>query len=698
MRFSTIAQLRVTLAVAATLNIAQARADGPHDERTDAIEVIGHYENAVGTSDTASQGYITPRLIEARPILRPGEVLEYVPGLVVTQHSGEGKANQFFLRGFNLDHGTDFATSVAGVPVNMPTHAHGQGYSDLNFLIPELIQRIDYKKGPYFAQEGNFSSAGAAHFHYYSTLPQGIASVSLGSFKYQRVLLADSHALAHGDLLYAFEGMGNNGPWEVASNYGKQNGVLRYSFGAANDRHILTAMAYQGRWTSTDQIPQRAVDSGQIGRFGSLDATDGGNSQRYSLSYEGRKTYSDGEFQLNAYAMRYRLQLFSNFTYALNNAANGDQFEQADRRSVFGIAPTWLHTGKIGDMDSSVKAGLSLRRDNIGAVGLFNTTARERTSTVRQDKVNETAMGAFAEHSLQWNDWLRSVLGLRYDRYTFNTESDLAANSGNVGAGKTSPKARLIFGPFEHTEFFAAAGFGFHTNDGRGVTSRIDPNTGAAVQPAPAIVRSKGQELGVRTEAITNLQSSLSLWRLSLDSELVFVGDAGTTEASRPSRRQGIEWSNRYIPRPWLILEADFSASRAKFRDDDPAGNLIPGSIDRVATFGASVDSLGPWSGAVSMRYFGPRPLIEDGSVKSMSTLLWNLRAGYRIDKKTRLSFDVLNLFNRKASDIDYFYCSGLRSDAAGSTCRDGTAGGVDDRHFHPVEPRSIRLSLIANF
>ena len=668
--------------------IADARADGQHDERTDAIEVIGHYENAVGTSNAASQGYITPRLIESRPLLRPGEVLEYVPGLVVTQHSGEGKANQFFLRGFNLDHGTDFATSVAGVPVNMPTHAHGQGYSDLNFLIPELISRVDYKKGPYYAQEGDFSSAGAAHFHYFDKLKEGIADITLGGNGYRRALIANSPEVANGSLLYAFEVVGNNGPWENPSRFAKQNAVLRYSLGNAGDSHSVTLMAYQANWNATDQIPARAASSGLLGRFGTVDPGDGGNSQRYSISYERRHTDRDHEFQLNAYAMRYRLQLFSNFTYFLNDPLNGDQFEQADRRTVYGISPTWISIGRLWDMDSVIKYGLTLRHDAIGTVGLYNSVARGRSGTVREDSVGQTSAGAFVEQTLQWNDWLRSVAGARMDRYQFHVNSNLAANSGRAADQLVSPKLNLIFGPFSRTEFFLSAGNGFHSNDGRGVLARVDPVTLAPVNRAPALVRSRGGELGVRSDWIPNLQSSLALWKLNLDSELVFAGDAGTTTATRPSRRSGIEWSNRYRPRDWLIVDADISASRAKFSEFDPAGDHIPGSINRVATLGASISEVGPWSGSLQMRYFGPRPLIEDNSVVSQSTLLWNARVGYRFDRKTRLAVDILNVFNRKASDIDYLYDSRLR----------GESSAVTDVHFHPVEPRALRVALVVNF
>jgi len=321
-------------------------------------------------------------------------------------------------------------------------------------------------------------------------------------------------------------------------------------------------------------------------------------------------------------------------------------------------------------------------------VGLYHTIAQQRLATVREDAVQQSSIGGFVEQSLQWNSWLRSVLGARYDLYRAGVQSNTAQNSGRTRDHLASPKVNLIAGPFARTEYFLSLGTGFHSNDARGTTARLDPSTLASVQASPALVRSKGAELGVRTEVIPNLQSSLALWQLALDSELVFAGDAGTTAATRPSQRHGIEWSNRWRPRPWLFVDADVSLSKAKFTGADPAGSAIPGAIDRVLALGASLDKLGPWSGTLQLRYFGPRPLIEDASVKSQSTLLWNMRLGYRLEHGTRLSFDVLNLFNRKASDIDYFYASRLKNEPA----------PVDDIHFHPAEPRSFRVTLATNF
>jgi outer membrane receptor protein involved in Fe transport len=447
-------------------------------------------------------------------------------------------------------------------------------------------------------------------------------------------------------------------------------------------------MHYRGKWNATDQIPQRAVDGGLVSRFGAIDPSDGGESQRSSLSYDMRKPFLGGQFQMGAYFIKYRLQLFSNFAFFQDDPVNGDQFQQYDSRKVMGITPNWLWTGTLGEMQSITKLGLQLRRDNIDRIGLYGTAARQRLSTTREDRARETGSGIYIENSLQWTEKFRSVAGLRGDYFDFDVASNLAANSGRKTAGIASPKLNLIFGPWNQTEYFISAGNGFHSNDARGAVISVDPKTLAPAARSPALVRSRGAELGVRSEWVPKLQSSLALWRLALDSELVFAGDAGTTLASRPSQRHGIEWSNRYRPRPWLLIDADISASKAKFTDEDPAGSRIPGSIDRVAALGVTLNDLGRWTGAVQLRYFGPRPLIEDGSVRSRGTLMTSLRIGYRFDKNLRLGLDLFNLFNRQASDIDYFYASQLRGEAA----------PVNDVHFHPVEPRSLRLTLSANF
>ena len=653
------------------------------------VEVLGTYETGVGTSDSASEGRITARRVETRPALRPGEVLEYVPGVIITQHSGDGKANQYFLRGFNLDHGTDISINVAGMPVNMPTHAHGQGYADLNFLIPELVSGIDYRKGPYYAEVGDFSAAGAAYIEYANTLPSTIGSVTLGEHDYKRGLLAGSPSFAGGTLLYGIELMGQDGPWDNPEKFGKINTVLRYSRGDKADGFNVTGMAYSAHWNATDQIPQRAVDQGLISRFGAIDPTDGGASSRYSLSYEQHHDFAGGRAMVDAYAIRSDLTLFSNFTFFLDDPINGDQFEQHENRTVLGLHPRVEFYNKLAGRDNIFKVGLQVRRDDIDPLALYHTVAQAIIGVTREDTVKETSVGIYVEDTLHVTEKFRTIVGVRADRYNFDVDSNIPVNSGTASDSIVSPKLSLIFGPWAKTEYFINYGYGFHSNDARGTTITVDPTD--RVTPAEKVdplVRSKGAEIGVRTEIIPNVESSVSLWELGLDPELLFVGDAGTTEPSRPSKRTGIEWTNHYKPYSWLLLDLDLSASRTRFTDEDPAGDYIPGSLERVVSFGVTVDSLGPWFGMLQYRYFGPRPLIEDNSVRSQSTQLTNLRVGYKIESKWRVHMDVFNLFDREDHDIDYFYASQLRGEAA----------PVDDIHFHPIEPRTFRVTFAGYF
>ncbi|MEO8835372.1 MAG: TonB-dependent receptor [Caldimonas sp.] len=670
------------------------------------VQVNGNYINSVGSSDAASEGTVTSKLIASRPTLRPAEVLEFVPGVIVTQHSGDGKANQYYLRGFNLDHGTDFATWVDGMPVNMPTHAHGQGYSDLNWLIPELVDRIRYKKGPYYAQEGDFSSAGAARISLFDALPRGIASVTLGQDRYARALVANSNALASGNVLYAIEAAHNDGPWDNPEKFHRLNGLVRYSFGSDDSRSTLTAMGYSAAWNATDQIPQRAVDMGLVGRFGALDPSDGGQTERYSLSFQTKRRLADGTFDFNAYAIRSKLDLYSNFTYFLEHPidldpteTDGDQFHQAEHRKVFGLATSRAWNMKLAGHDSTTTVGLQLRHDRLDPVGLYSTVARQLASVTQESRVRETSVALYADNQFEWSSWLRSVAGVRADRFYVDHASSIPENSGRKNAGLVSPKLSLIFGPWAKTETFANYGYGFHSNDARGATARVKPKEFAAdpadpnalAEPSPLLVRSKGGELGLRTEIVPGLQTSLALWQLKLGSELVFSGDAGDTEASRPSKRQGIEFNNHYIAAPGLLLDGDVAVSRARFTIDDPAipGRYIPGSVDTVVSLGATVLDRGPWFGHFQLRYFGPRPLIEDDSVRSKGTTLAYLRVGYKFTPSVRLALDVFNLFDRQASDIDYYYASRLKGEGP---------DGVEDLHFHPVEPRRFRLTLVANF
>ena len=655
----------------------------------DAVVVQGNYDTRIGTTDAASAGTINSTMIQNSPLLRPADVLELVPGLVVTQHSGAGKANQYFLRGFNLDHGTDFATFVDGMPINMPTHAHGQGYSDLNWLIPELIDRIDYRKGPYYAEEGDFSSVGSARFRLMDTLPSAIASVTVGQNAYQRLLLARSTDAGSGKLLYAFEANHSNGPWETPDDLRRINGVLRYSDGDVDNRQSLTLMAYSSRWHATDQIPLRAVDAGLVSRFGAIDNTDGGRTERYSLSYAIRRKDADGLTKANVFAIQSRFDLTSNFTYALQDPVNGDQFQQSERRSTVGADLSRAVPLYLAGIDSLMTIGLQTRTDWLRPVGLYASVAGARQATFQESDLRQTSVSLYAENLVQWTDWFSSVAGLRTDHFDFNVNSSIAANSGKAQANVTSPKLSLVFGPWSKTEYFVNYGWGFHTNDGRGTVASVAPREGTPIASVAPWVRTKGSELGVRTEIVRGLQSSLALWQMTVDSELVFQGDAGDTAPSRASRRQGVEWNAHYIAQPWLLIDADLAISKARYTQFDPAGADIPGSIGKVASLDVTLTDFGPWFGQFQIRYVGPRPLNEDGSQQSASTTLASMRIGFKLNQTVRISLDVFNLFNRQANDIDYYYVSRLAGEPA---------AGIADRHFHPMEARTARLTLTASF
>ena len=623
------------------------------------------------------------------PFARVGEALEVVPGLIVTQHSGEGKANQYFLRGFNLDHGTDLAIKVDGMPVNMPTHGHGQGYADINFLIPELIQSVNVRKGPYYADVGDFSSAGSVTIDYLNKLPKNLAEVTVGSFGYRRGVAAGSTAVGAGTMLAAIEGIKYEGPWDVPDNVRKINGVLRYSQGTATDGLTLTAMAYSNGWNSTDQVAQRAIDQGIISRFGTLDPTDGGTSSRFSLSGNWAQSSEYGQSKISAYVVRSDLQLFNNFTYFLDNPVNGDQFNQLDRRTLGGFDARHAFDWRFGGFETQTRVGLQTRYDDIH-VGLFKTEQRAVLSTVREDRVQEGNVGFWADTTTRWTDWLRTTVGIREDIFAGRVLSDTPENSGNAQATITSPKAGLVLGPWYKTEFYGNAGYGLHSNDIRGATITVDPIDKVAPQDrVPLLVRSKGAELGIRTKAIEGLTSSVAVFVLDFNSELLFVGDAGTTVASRPSRRVGVEWVNQYKPKPWLSFDLDLAYTRARFTDFDPAGDRIPGAPAWIASGAITLGSETGWFGALKARYFGPRPLIEDDSVHSLSSLIFNARAGYRFDNGLKLQLDVLNLFDAQTNQIEYYYLSRLPG---------APIGGVADRHVHPAEPRAVRLTLAGKF
>jgi hypothetical protein len=680
----------LAVAVGFTLMASPAFAGGipTSSEWLEEVIVRGKLDTLSGSPISASVGTVTSEQLDLRPVLRTGELLEVVPGLIVTQHSGSGKANQYFLRGFNLDHGTDLATSVDGVPVNMPTHAHGQGYTDVNFVIPELVQSIDYRKGTYYAETGNFSAAGAVNLRYRDRVDAPFVELEGGENGYQRALLAASPDLANGSLLFGVEYMENDGPWALEENLRRRNAILRYSNSDGARRFAITAQAYDGEWTSTDQIPLRAVESGLVDRFGHIDPTDGGDSHRYSLGIDWADRSDAQSWRARAYAIDYGLDLYSNFTYAVDDV-QGDQFEQFDDRRVYGAAGSWSLDFVTGNREQSLEVGVDFRRDDIDTVGLYRTVARQRTGTIREDDVVQTSGAVYSSLTTTWSDVVRTSIGVRADYFDFDVASNPALNSGHASDSIVSPKFGLVLGPWRETEFFVNVGRGYHSNDARGTTLRVDPTDGATpAQQVDPLVAALGADVGMRTAILPDTQLTVSLWTLKLDSELLFVGDAGITEPSRASERRGIELGAVWNPWSWLIVDADLAWSRSRFTDFDAAGDRIPGAVENIASLGVAIDHPSGWFGGARLRHFGSAPLIEDGSVESDATTLVNLEAGYRLGERVKLTAAVFNAFDVRDNDITYFYESRLPGDAA----------PVEDIHFHPVEPRTFRLTLTTTF
>ena len=760
------------------------------------VDVRGRADDLIGIASSAGEVTVGAEELKNRPILRSGEILEALPGLIITQHAGGGKANQYFLRGFNLDHGTDFAIFLDGMPLNLPSHAHGEGYSDMNTVIPELVERINARKGPYYADVGDYGSAGNAEVLYYKKLPQNFLQLDGGMYQFARFVFGVSRPVGRGTLLYGGEAYHDGGPWVHPDNYYKFNTATTYSQGENEKGFSITARGYAGtRWNSSDQIPYTAIPV--VGFFGSLNPEDGGHSHRYSLQGEWHHTGANSETRVMAYGFYYDLNLFSDFTYYLVDPYKGDQFEQQDRRWVAGFDIRHTILGELFGRKSETTFGMQLRNDWIHN-GLFRTEDRVRTgktyytadyldepSSLNQvavlpaatdlNKFTETIASPWISNQIQWARKFRSILGVRGDygkgiitSFTNPTNpaypNDPFPGSVNPNTAHSvtkflpSPKASLIFGPWKNTEFYLQGGFSCHTNDVRGSTQQYEPvspdypyyNTPNPIR-IPLLVQTKGSEVGMRTEALPHLQSTVEIWYLHSNSELLQDGDTGGTSASvQPSNRYGLEVGNFYTPSEHWVLDADFADSRAIFARDDPDdstfyyktptgtqqlcarnsscfnlvpngggtflqsayGREVPEAVRWVVAAGATLQHYKGFSASVRLRYFGPRPLTSDAHYTSPATALVNLGVNYRFNRSWSLAGDVLNLANRRDHDVDYAYVSqstpaaglGLPAAPPGSLAGQEEVASVLNanaaftRVFHPVEPIQARFILRYSF
>ncbi len=671
-----------TQPVAATEE-APVDTDAPPEQ----VLVVGVRNDLFGQATTSSQGVIVQEHLREVPVYRSAQLLETVPGLVVTIHSGEGKANQYLMRGFNLDHGTDLATFVEGMPVNMRTHAHGQGYTDLNFFIPELSGGIEYTKGPYFASEGDYASVASVHIGYLDSI-EDQASVTVGSFNYERLFAAGTHELMNGRILTGMEVVHYDGPWTQAENLRKLNAVLRYSQGEAREGFSLTAMYYRGLWNAATDQPLRAMDPAYaaslgiapISRFGTLDPSDAGQAQRMSLSGIYSHGTLDWHVDANAYVVNSNLTLWNNFTHYLNDPVHGDQQAQNDVRTYMGGGLSYTRYTTLFGTNAEAVIGVQGRYDDIH-VDLIHTERRIALpgGVIEDDKVREGSAGVYVQYTDYVNEWLRFVVGAREDYFE---ATDNGTNFGRASASIFQPKASIVLSPWSKWEFYLSAGRGFHSNDFRGVTA------GGTFLSA-----SKGAEVGVRASPFEGFTSTLTLFQMEFTSELTYDADAGATSPGRPSRRTGVEFNTTYAAFDWLDLYGNVAFAHSRYTDFDPIGAYIPDAPGVTANLGIYVHDQGPWSGGIELRYMGGHPLTEDNSQRAGDSSDWNMNIGYAIGSGWKAQLAIFNVLDSKDHAAEYYYADRI-TPAEPLVSPDGNP----DIHLHPLEPRAVRFTIAKAF
>jgi outer membrane receptor protein involved in Fe transport len=642
------------------------------DDEVAEVIVFGRAERRIGVAVQASEGAVAGADLDVRPLLRTAELLEAVPGMIATQHSGSGKANQYFLRGFNLDHGTDFGLSVDGVPLNLRTHGHGQGYLDVGGLIPELVQRVDYRKGPYRADIGDFNLVGGAQISTRDRLEAPFALAEVGSYDWRRVLAAGSAEALGGEVLLAGEAKSYNGPWQLPEDLRHLSLFGKYSRGTPVGDLRVSLSIYDARWNPTEQIPERAIGALISDAYGALDFDLRGETRRKILT----ANLTGPEWRATAYAQRYDWSLISNFTFFLDDPVNGDQLEQSERLATYG--------GRLERRTSlgnslNLNLGAEARHDDIDNIGLFQTVGGRRIRTRNEFGVRESSAAAFAEATWRPAEGVSLFGGLRADAYRFDVEGlGGDAWSGKVEDAILSPKLGASWEVADRIALYANYGQGFHSNDARGVTAPVDP--------APGLVKGEGAEIGTRFERGA-LVATATLWRMEVDSELIYVGDAGSVEPSAASERSGYELTAFWRPLPGLAIDAVWTGSRARFVDS-PGADRIPGSIERAGELGLAY--IQPrWNLGARLRHLGEYALVEDGSRFAEPTTLFNLRAAWT-PGPMELYGELLNVFDADSKDIQYLYESYLPEI--------DPEGPVEGLHSRAVEPRMIRVGLKARF
>lgn len=651
---------------------AAEAADAPIATDVEQIIVFGRAEQRIGKAEAATEGALAGADLTVRPILRTAEVLEAVPGLIVTQHAGSGKANQYFLRGYNLDHGTDFGLTIDGVPMNFRTHGHGPGYLDLNGLIPETVERIDYRKGAYRADIGDFNLVGGGTIATKSTFEHPFVVGEYGAFDWKRLVAGGSFSALGGDVLLTGMAKTYNGPWAKPEGTKAFSTYEKYTRMTGLGQVSLSLATYQSTWDPTEQIADRAVGTLVADAFGSLDPHLHGRTRREILALQ-----LDGEaWKGSLYAQHYNWRMNSNSTYFLDNPVEGDEIEQAERLYTYGYRLERLV--QAGEK-LTLRLGSEGRYDDIGKVALFHTINGRRVSTTAQFTANEASAAIYAEVNWKPINKLSIFGGLRTDAYHFQTKPLGGASwAGTVSDHIVLPKVGLSYELAEGIAVYANWGQGFHSNDARAVTN---PDT-----PAPGLIKGVGHEFGARYER-HGLVASVAYWWMENRSELLFSGDANTVEPAGASERHGYELTAFWRPLPGLAVDALWTWSHARFKDD-PTAAFIPGALKNSGEFGvAYIRPLWNFSGRI--RYMGRYPLIEDNSQVAPPTTVVNFKVAVTPGRYEMFA-ELLNAFNSKDQDIEYWYQSYLPA-----IDRHGPVYGL---HSRIVEPRMVRVGMKVNF
>ncbi|HWA22972.1 MAG TPA: TonB-dependent receptor [Caulobacterales bacterium] len=668
---------------------ALAQATPPPDAKDKPVQVaqgdiivFGRAERQIGVADAATAGSVGGADLTTRPILRVAQLLEVVPGMIAAQHSGSGKANQYFLRGINLDHGTDFTTYFDGVPMNFRSHGHGQGYMDLNGIIPETVNRVDFRKGPYRADVGDFALAGQAFLGTVKRFDAPFVTIEGGSYNHQRLVAGGSTQWAGGELTGAAQVKTYDGPWQLAEKLQHGSLYAKYTHPLFEGDLTLSLSGYYGRWRPTEQIPERAIGRRFVGEghditcadaYCAIDPTARGQTSRWIAT----AGYEDSKWRVNSYAQYYDWRMSSNPTFFLDDPTNGDQIFQHDRRTTYG-GRIERHTDMM-DSALTLRFGAETRYDDIPNVGVDHTVANKLIAIIAKNAVKEASVSPYTEAEWRVNDKLRVNGGLRYDFYNYDVKAlDPGSSQGDKNDAMLSPSVGAAYRLTDDLEFYANWGRGLHSNDARGVVQ--------AVNPVPGLTKGEGKELGARLQHGA-LTLTGAYWWLDSDSELRFVGDSNSVEPAGASKREGYELTAFWRPFAWLALDGQWTQSQARYVDA-PGADHIPGALEQAGELGISC-IWEHWEASARVRYVGPYALIEDDSVRAKAEQELSLRAAWKPSGKLMVFAEVLNALDHKGKDIQYFYTSRLPGEPA---------GGIDDIVARAHEPRTFRIGVTKRF